>query len=80
MGRVHAGGAVNQLNVELRVPGDPIAMLPTVRKVIEQIDPDMPMLELMCQSAVFEQSRSQQTLFAAEGAGCFWNAESSCAL
>jgi predicted permease len=64
------GGAVNQLNVEMRVPGDPIAMLPTVRKLIAQIDPDMPLLEPMSQSAVFEQSISQQALFA-RLAGCF---------
>jgi predicted permease len=64
------GGAVNQLNVEMRVPGDPIAMLPTVRKVIAQVDPDMPLLEPMSQSAVFEQSISQQALFA-RLAGCF---------
>jgi predicted permease len=63
-------GAVNQLNVEMRVPGDPMAMLPTVRKVIAQIDPDMPLLEPMSQSAVFEQSISQQALFA-RLAGCF---------
>ncbi len=64
------GGAVNQLNIEMRVPGDPVAMLPTMRKVIAQIDPDMPMLEPMTQSAVFEQSISQQALFA-RLAGCF---------
>lgn len=64
------GGAVNQLNVEIRVPGDPMAVLPTVRKMIAQIDPDMPLLEPMSQSAVFEQSISQQALFA-RLAGCF---------
>jgi predicted permease len=62
--------AINQLNVEMRVPGDPMAMLPTVRKVITQIDPDMPLLEPMSQSEVFEQSISQQALFA-RLAGCF---------
>jgi predicted permease len=64
------GSAVNQLNVEMRVPGDPMAMLPTVRKVIAQIDPDMPLLEPLSQSAVFEQSISQQALFG-RLAGCF---------
>ena len=43
-----------------------MAMLPTVRKMIAQIDPDMPLLEPMSQSAVFEQSISQQALFARE--------------
>jgi predicted permease len=64
------GGAVNQLNVEMRVSADPMAMLPTVRKVIAQIDPDMPLLEPMTQSAVFEKSVAQQALFA-RLAGCF---------
>jgi predicted permease len=64
------GGKLNELNVEMRVPGDPMAMLPTVRKVITQIDPDMPLLEPMTQSAVFAQSISQQALFA-RLAGCF---------
>ena len=62
--------AYNQLHVELRVPGDPMAILPAVRKVIAQIDPDMPLMEPMTQVAVFEQSISQQILFA-RLAGCF---------
>jgi predicted permease len=64
------GGAVNELNIEMRVSAHPMAMLPTVRKVIAQIDPDMPLLEPMTQSAVFEESISQQALFA-RLAGCF---------
>jgi predicted permease len=62
--------ATNQLNVEMRVPGDPMAILPAVRRVIAQIDPDMPLLEPMTQVAVFERSISQQILFA-RLAGCF---------
>ena len=64
------GGLVNQLDVEMRVKGDPMEMLPTVRKFIQQIDPDMPLLEPMAQSEVFEQSISQQIMFA-RLAGCF---------
>ena len=62
--------ATNQLNVEMRVPGDPLAILPAVQRVIAQIDPDMPLLEPKTQIAVFEQSISQQILFA-RLAGCF---------
>jgi len=62
--------ASNQLNMEMRVPGDPMAILPQVRRVIAQIDPDMPLLEPMTQVAVFERSISQQMLFA-RLAGCF---------
>jgi predicted permease len=57
-------GAESQMDVEMRVPGDPMAMLPVIRKTIAQIDPDMPLLDPMTQSAVFEQSISQQVLFA----------------
>ena len=64
------GDAVSQLDIEMRVPGDPMAALPVVRKLIAQIDPDMPLLQPMTQSAVFEQSISQQVLFA-RLAGCF---------
>lgn len=54
------GGAVNQLNIEMRVPGDPMAMLPTVRKIISQIDPDMPLLS--------SRSRSRLSLHALRAA------------
>lgn len=64
------GDAVSQLDIEMRVPGDPMATLPVVRKLIAQIDPDMPLLQPMTQSAVFAQSISQQALFA-RLAGCF---------
>jgi predicted permease len=64
------GGAVNDLNVEMRMRGNPLAILPTVRKVIAQVDPDMPLLDPMTQTAVFEKSISQQALFA-RLAGCF---------
>jgi len=57
-------GTTTELDVEMRVPGDPLAILPTVRKAIAQIDPDIPLLEPMTQSAVFESSISQQALFA----------------
>jgi predicted lysophospholipase L1 biosynthesis ABC-type transport system permease subunit len=64
------GDAVSQLDIEMRVPGDPMAMVPIVRKLIAQIDPDMPLLQPMTQSAVFAQSIAQQALFA-RLAGCF---------
>jgi predicted permease len=62
--------ATNQLNVEMRVPGDPMAILPEVRKVVAQMDPDMPLLEPMTQVAVFEKSISGPILFA-RLASCF---------
>jgi ABC-type antimicrobial peptide transport system permease subunit len=64
------GGLINQLDVEMRVKGDPMEMLPTIRKFMQQIDPDMPLLDPMAQSEVFQQSISQQVMFA-RLAGCF---------
>lgn len=64
------GDRENELNVEMRVQGDPMAMLPTVRRSIQQIDPDMPLLDPMASSEVFRQSISQQIMFA-RLAGCF---------
>jgi predicted permease len=64
------GDLENQLDVEMRVKGDPMEMLPTVRRFMQQIDPDMPLLEPMAQSEVFQQSISQQIMFA-RLAGCF---------
>lgn len=64
------GGLENQMEVEMRVKGDPMAMLPAVRKFMQEIDPDSPLMDPMAQSAVFEQSISQQAMFA-RLAGCF---------
>jgi len=63
-------GLVNVLDVEMRVKGDPMAMLPTVRKFMREIDPDAPLLQPMTQTEVFQQSISQQVTFA-RLAGCF---------
>lgn len=63
-------GMMPQLEIEMRVPGDPMAMLPAIRKALTEIDPDLPLLEPMTQTAVFTQSVSQQVLFA-RLAGCF---------
>ncbi|QHS52809.1 ABC transporter permease [Edaphobacter sp. 12200R-103] len=60
----------NEVDVEMRVKGDPMKMLPTVRKFMQEINPDTPLLEPMAQSEVFRQSISQQIMFA-RLAGCF---------
>lgn len=64
------GGPESQLEYEVRFAGDPLAVLPAVRKVVGEMDADMPLLEPMTQTAVFERSISQQILFA-RLAGCF---------
>ena len=63
-------GASTELQYEVRVLGNPVAILPTLRKVVAQVDPEMPLLDPMTQSAVFAKSISQQALFA-RLAGCF---------
>jgi predicted permease len=52
------------MNVEMRVHGDALAILPEVRKVVARMDPDVALLQPMLQRTQFEQSISQQLLFA----------------
>ena len=53
-----------KMNVELRVNGEPLAILPSVRRVVQQIDPDLPLIQPMTQRAQFDTTISQQLLFA----------------
>ena len=48
----------------MRVAGDPLAILPAAQKAVRQIDPNLPLLKPMLQQAQFEESISQQILFA----------------
>ncbi len=58
------GKTVGEMHIEMRVHGDPLAILPAVRKVVQQIDPNLPLMQPMTQRAQYEQSISQQLLFA----------------
>jgi predicted permease len=53
-----------KMNVELRVHGEPLAILASVRRVVQQIDPDLPLIQPMTQRAQFDTTISQQMLFA----------------
>jgi predicted permease len=53
-----------QMHVELRVHGETLAILPAVRKVVQQMDPNLPLIQPMTQQAQYEQTISQQLLFA----------------
>jgi predicted lysophospholipase L1 biosynthesis ABC-type transport system permease subunit len=55
---------IGEMHFEMRVHGDPMAILPAVRKVIQQIDPNLPLMEPMTQRAQYEESISRQLLFA----------------
>lgn len=55
---------VGEMHVEMRVQGDPLAILSSVQNAIRQIDPNLPLLEPRLQQVQFDQSISQQILFA----------------
>jgi predicted permease len=53
-----------EMNVEMRVRGDALAILPAVRRVVAQLDPNVPLIKPMLQRKEFEQTISQQLMFA----------------
>ncbi len=56
--------SVGELHVEMRVHGDALAVLPAVQSAVRQIDPNLPLLKPILQQAQFDESISQQILFA----------------
>jgi predicted permease len=61
---------VGPMNVEMRVHGEPLAILPAARKVVQQLDPNLPLIKPMTQRDQFDSTISHQVLFA-RLAGCF---------
>jgi predicted permease len=55
---------VGGMSVEMRMHGDPLAILPSARKAVQQMDPDLPLIKPMTQRAQFETTISHQILFA----------------
>ncbi len=55
---------IGPMTVEMSVHGDPLAILPSARKVVQQLDPNMPLIKPMTQRAQFETTISHQILFA----------------
>ena len=55
---------VGKMHVELRVRGEPLAILPAAQKVVQQMDPNLPLIEPATQQAQYETTISQQLLFA----------------
>jgi predicted permease len=55
---------VGPMTVEMRVHGEPLAILPAARKTLVQMDPNLPLIRPMTQLAQFETTISQQVLFA----------------
>jgi predicted permease len=58
------GEAPPSLQIELRTTGKPLALLASVEKAVHEIAPDSPLEKPMTQEAVFEDSYSDQRLFA----------------
>jgi predicted permease len=55
---------VGKMDVEMRVQGDPLAILPSARRVVQQMDPNLALIKPMTQRAQYELTISSQTLFA----------------
>jgi predicted permease len=55
---------IGAMNVEMRVHGDPMAILPAARKVVQQLDPNLPLIKPMTQREQFDSTISQQVMFA----------------
>jgi predicted lysophospholipase L1 biosynthesis ABC-type transport system permease subunit len=51
------------MNVEMRVEGDPLAILPAARRVVQQMDPNLPLIRPMTQRAQFDTTISRQLMF-----------------
>jgi predicted permease len=55
---------IGAMQVELRVHGDPLAILPVARKVVQQLDPNLPLIQPITQRAQFDTTIAHQILFA----------------
>jgi predicted permease len=55
---------VGKMQVEMRVKGEPLAILPSAQRALQQMDPTLPLIEPMTQQAQYETTISQQKLFA----------------
>jgi predicted permease len=56
--------SISDMQVELHTTGNPEALIPSVRAVLHDLDPNLPMQKPMTQRAQFDQSFSQARLFA----------------
>lgn len=55
---------VGPMTVEMRVHGDPLAILPAARKAVQQMDPNLPLIRPITQREQFDTTISQHILFA----------------
>jgi predicted permease len=52
------------MHVEMRVHGEPLAILPSAQKAVQEMDPNLPLILPMTQRAQFDTTISRQLLFA----------------
>jgi predicted lysophospholipase L1 biosynthesis ABC-type transport system permease subunit len=52
------------MDAEMRVRGEPLAILPSARKALQQLNPDLPLIKPMTQRAQYDLTISNQLLFA----------------
>ena len=52
------------MHVEMRVDGEPLAILPSARRALQQINPNLPLIRPMTQRAQYDTTISGQILFA----------------
>jgi predicted permease len=55
---------IGEMHVEMRVHGDPLAVLPVAQKVLQSIDPDLPLIRPMTQREQYDLTISRQLMFA----------------
>jgi predicted permease len=55
---------LSEMQVELRVHGNPLEIVPTAAKVVAQMDPNLPLIQPMTQRAQFDTTIAQPMLFA----------------
>ena len=55
------------MHIDVRVNGEPLNLLPTLRQVVHEIDPNVPLEKPTTQVAQFEQSYSEPKMFARLG-------------
>ncbi len=53
-----------RMQVEMRVHGDPLAILPSARKALQQMDPNLPLIQPITQRAQYDLTIARQILFA----------------
>jgi predicted permease len=55
---------IGAMQVEMRVQGNPLAILPAAQKVVQLMDPNLPLIRPMTQRAQYDTTISHQVLFA----------------